>query len=62
MTVGQAVRKINEKSARIYELEKVLKDLLRCGDFHRSAIEIDPHIKDSISGEEFELRINELIN
>lgn len=43
------------------EVLKVFKDLIRCGDFYSSCIELDPYIKKPIDGAEFENKIKSLI-
>ncbi|KKM68642.1 hypothetical protein LCGC14_1458780 [marine sediment metagenome] len=40
---------------------ELLTDLKRCGIFYYSAIEIDIHVDNSIDGEEFEEKINSLL-
>ena len=44
------------------ETEKLLEDLLWSGDFFFSAIEIDTYQKGYTNGEEFEMRIKELLD
>ena len=45
----------------INKIRLLLKDLKRCGSFYPGAIEIDPYIDDSIDGEEFEKRIDDIL-
>lgn len=40
---------------------KLLNDLKRCGDFYYSAIEIDNHVDNNIDGEEFEKKIDKIL-
>ncbi len=52
-----------ENSKNIFiETKQLLLDLKRCGQFYHRAIEIDLMAKPRIDGEQFEKRINELLN
>jgi hypothetical protein len=51
-----------EDYVKIIEAFSIIKDLKRCGDFYHTAIELDIHDKNFISGEDFEERINKLLN
>lgn len=44
------------------EAIKILRELVRCGEFYYSAIEIDLHVKDRTDGEEFEAWIKDVLN
>ena len=43
------------------ETKSLLEDLKRCGSFYPSAIELDYYIENSIDGEDFEKRIDQLL-
>jgi len=43
------------------ETKQLLEDLLRCGDFYTSAIEIDAYVDNPIGGESFEEKIKSLL-
>lgn len=45
----------------VNETYKLLIDLIRCGDFYGSAIEIDSHVENPIDGDEFKDRIDSLV-
>lgn len=51
----------NIRGRKIDEHKSLLKDLLRCGDFYSSAIEIDKYIDNPIDGEEFKKRIKQIL-
>jgi len=44
------------------DAKQIFEDLLRCGAFYHSAIELDGYIKDPISGTEFGDRIVKLLH
>jgi hypothetical protein len=73
MTLEDILKKMTEVNQEIRQLEldhyllkketkSLLEDLKRCGIFYASAIEIDLYIDNSIDGEEFEKRIDKLLN
>ena len=43
------------------EIISFLLDLKRCGEFYHSAIEIDSHCDDPISGDEFKERLDDIL-
>jgi hypothetical protein len=55
-------RAMSKKDEKIKEMTGILEDLIRCGDFFNSAIELDMYEKPSFSGKEFEERIRKALN
>lgn len=43
---------------KLAEATKIFEDLVRCGSFYGTAIELDSHIEDPVDGDTFSLRIN----